>query len=55
MRKRLIAAIISLAILIGIIISVFSFGDEEKVYKEGVLVDITGLRDNSMMEKGTLL
>lgn len=38
MKKRLIMAIVSLAILIGIIMSIFSFNKEEKVYTEGVLV-----------------
>lgn len=38
MRKRLIMAIVSLVILIGIIMSIFNFNKEEKVYTEGVLV-----------------
>lgn len=38
MKKRLIMAIVSLVILIGIIMSIFNFNKEEKVYTEGVLV-----------------
>ena len=39
MKKRLIMAIVSLVILIGIIMSIFNFNKEEKVYTEGVLVN----------------
>lgn len=39
MKRKLIFAIISLAILIFIIMSVFSYdGNEEKVYEKGELV-----------------
>lgn len=46
MRKRLIMAIVSLVILIGIIMSIFNFNKEEKVYTEGVLVYRTDFRED---------
>lgn len=55
MRKRLIMAVISLAILIGIIISIFSFNGEEKVYREGVLVDTAEPGENTGCKEGTFL